>query len=147
MEMTVYFNVIIFAVITWYTFDAGKNQSAIAHISVVITFTLLLAVITFHVFHYTGLFKIPMAKLYSHTRKKHHTRQTNLRVYVLNNEHNQPLITYSVIEISKLSSEEQTTAKSKERESMLSTSSDVVHMDVEARYTQIDDVQHRATQN
>lgn len=47
--------VLAFAACTWYNLDTGKNQTVIMHTSVMITFSLLLTVIIFHVYKYTGL--------------------------------------------------------------------------------------------
>ena len=58
IETIVYFNVLAFAALTWYTLDAGKSQTIAAYISVIITFGLLFAVITAHVYQYTSIFTI-----------------------------------------------------------------------------------------
>ena len=55
-ETIVYFNVLALAASTWYTLDTGKSQDIVAYISVMITFALLVAVITGHVYRYTSLF-------------------------------------------------------------------------------------------
>ena len=53
-----YFNIPAIANFTWYSLDAGKSQAAVAYVSVIITFALLLTVIAFHVYEYTGLCSI-----------------------------------------------------------------------------------------
>ena len=58
IETVIYFNVLAFATFTWYNFDTGKNQTDVAHTSVMITFSLLLAVIIFHVYKYTNLHSV-----------------------------------------------------------------------------------------
>ena len=55
-ETIVYFNILALAAWTWYTLDAGKSQAIVAYISVMITFFLLVAVVTGHVYQYTSLF-------------------------------------------------------------------------------------------
>ena len=57
METAIYFNLIFFMLFSWYSLDFGGNQIAVAYISVVIVFVLLLAVIVFHVFRFTSLRK------------------------------------------------------------------------------------------
>jgi hypothetical protein len=57
METAIYFNLIFFATFTWYSLDFGGNQLAVAYISVMIIFALLLAVIIFHVRKFSGLHK------------------------------------------------------------------------------------------
>ena len=58
IETLIYFNVLAFAALTWYTLDAGKSQTAVAYISVMITFVLFLVVVVAHVYQYTNLFAI-----------------------------------------------------------------------------------------
>ena len=62
METAVYFNLAIFAAFTWYNLEFGGNQTAIAYISVMITFVLLLAVIFFHALRFTRLYKLSFIK-------------------------------------------------------------------------------------
>ena len=57
METAIYFNLVAFSALTWYTLDFGGNQVAVAYISVMIIFTLLLGIIVFHVLCYTRLYK------------------------------------------------------------------------------------------
>ena len=57
METTIYFNLVIFAAFTWYSLDFGGNQVAVAYVSVLIIFVLLLAVIIYHILWFTGLYK------------------------------------------------------------------------------------------
>ena len=63
MEITIYFNLAMFAAFTWYSLDFGGNQVAVANISVATTFSLLLVVIVFHDFRFTGLYKLSFIKL------------------------------------------------------------------------------------
>ena len=62
METAIYFNLVIFAAFTWYSMDFGGNQEAVAYISVMITFTLLLAVIIFHALRFTSLRKLSFVR-------------------------------------------------------------------------------------
>ena len=55
METVIYLNLVAFSVLTWYTLDFGGNQIAVAYMSVMIIFILLLGVIVFHVLRYTRL--------------------------------------------------------------------------------------------
>ena len=57
METTIYFNLVIFAAFIWYSLDFGGNQVAVAYVSVLIIFVLLLAVIIYHILRFTGLCK------------------------------------------------------------------------------------------
>ena len=57
METAIYFNLVAFSALTWYNLDFGGNQVAVAYMSVMITFILLLVVIIFHVLRYTRLYK------------------------------------------------------------------------------------------
>jgi hypothetical protein len=62
MEITIYFNLAMFAAFTWYSLDFGGNQVAVAYISVLTTFALFLVVIVFHVFKFTSLYKLSFNK-------------------------------------------------------------------------------------
>ena len=55
LEMAVLFNLFFFAVFMWYTFDTQNNQAAIAYISICLTFVMLLLVVIYHVYEYSGL--------------------------------------------------------------------------------------------
>ena len=55
LEMGVLFNLLLFSIFMWYTFDTDGNQGAIVYISVSITFVLLLLVIMYHIYAYTGV--------------------------------------------------------------------------------------------
>lgn len=57
METAIYFNLVFFAVFTWYSSDFGGNQVAVAYISVVIICILLVAVIAFHLVCFTCIYK------------------------------------------------------------------------------------------
>ena len=57
METAIYFNLVFFAAFSWYCLDFGGNQVAVAYISVMIVFALLLAVVIFHVLRFTSLHK------------------------------------------------------------------------------------------
>ena len=62
METAIYFNLVFFAAFTWYSLDFGGNQVAVAYVSVVIIFALLLAVIVFHLVRFTSLYKHSFGK-------------------------------------------------------------------------------------
>ena len=62
METAIYFNLVVFSALTWYNLDFGGNQVAIAYISVMIIFILLLGVIVFHIFRYTRLYKLSLVE-------------------------------------------------------------------------------------
>ena len=102
-EIITYINIIAFSTLTLYTFDSNKNQTAIAYTSVMITFALLLAVVTFHVAHYAGLFSITqkIAAKFLADRKRHHVRriQAGTPSDINIDEDYQPLITQSVVEV------------------------------------------------
>ena len=55
LETMMYFNIVTFAALSSYYHDTGKNQTAIAYISVTITLILLLIVIGYHVYKYSCL--------------------------------------------------------------------------------------------
>ena len=58
LEIIIYFNLVFFAAFTWYSLDFGGNQLAVAYVSVLITFSLLLAVIVFHLVRFTCLYRL-----------------------------------------------------------------------------------------
>ena len=62
METVIYFNLVFIAAFTWYSLDFGGNQVAVAYISVVIIFALLLAVIVYHLVRFTCLYKLSFGK-------------------------------------------------------------------------------------
>ena len=62
METAIYFNLIFFAAFTWYCFDFGGNQVAVAYISVMIIFILVLAVIVFHILRFSCLYKLSFVR-------------------------------------------------------------------------------------
>ena len=62
MEAAIYFNLVAFSALTWYNLDFGGNQVALAYMSVMIIFILLLGVIIFHVLRYTRLYKCSFVK-------------------------------------------------------------------------------------
>jgi hypothetical protein len=74
METAIYFNLVCFAIFTWYSSDFGGNQVAVAYISVVIIFVLLLAVIVFHLVRFSCIYK----KLSSWTElaEKNHVQES-----------------------------------------------------------------------
>ena len=57
MEISIYFNVVAFLVLTWYDLDFGGNQVAVAYTSVMIIFVFSVVIVVFHVLHYTRLYK------------------------------------------------------------------------------------------
>ena len=57
METAIYCNLVAFSALTWYNLDFGGDQVALAYMSVMIIFILLLGVIVFHVLRYTMLYK------------------------------------------------------------------------------------------
>ena len=58
VETLTYFNLIVFTILILYTVDASENQTAIAHVSVGITFVQLILVISYHVVMYTKLSRV-----------------------------------------------------------------------------------------
>ena len=98
MEMIVYFNIISFPAMTLQT-ENTNHQIPVAYTSVVITFTLLLSVLLYHVYHYTGLFSVvkmmkTSVKKFQEYRKNNHTGQTGISEA----EDDLPLITHSTVE-------------------------------------------------
>ena len=63
METGIYFNLVFFAAFSWYSLDFGGNQVAVAYISVVMIFVLLLAVIIFHILRFTCFYKLSFIQL------------------------------------------------------------------------------------
>ena len=103
IEMIMYINIIAFAAFTWYTFDAKKNQTIVAYISVMLTFALLLAVIAFHILQYTGLLSIiqKIAKKLLAFKNNCIVTYGRWHVRIPDNENSEPLITESSVEIPK----------------------------------------------
>ena len=62
IETAIYFNLVAFSALTWYNLDFGGNQIAVAYMSVLVIFTLLLGVIVFHVLCYTRLYKCSLVE-------------------------------------------------------------------------------------
>ena len=80
IETVMYFNILAIAAFTWYTLDTGKSQAAIAYVSVIITYVLLLAVIAFHVYKYTGLYAIiQKSQIYKQMEAKMHETKKHKR--------------------------------------------------------------------
>ena len=116
METAIYFNLVAFSALTWYKLDSGENQVAVAYMSVMIIFILLLGVIAFHVLRYTRLyecsfvekaFKWTSFKLLEKKPKEQPQNDTpdELDGYQLersiDGDQELPTITYSVVEISQ----------------------------------------------
>ena len=111
IETITYFNLLAFAICTWYNFDTGKNQTVIAHTSVMITFSLLLTVIVFHVYKYTSLnslvikssfFKQMRAKVQVNKKKQQKAEKVNDGVLQPAEDLNTPkqqFPTYTLVEI------------------------------------------------
>ena len=57
METVIYFNLVAFSALMWYTLEFGGNQIAVVYTSVMIIFILFCGVIIFHVLRYTRLYK------------------------------------------------------------------------------------------
>ena len=57
VETAIYFNLVAFSALTWYNLDFGGNQVAVAYVSVMTIFILLLGITIFHILHYTRLYK------------------------------------------------------------------------------------------
>ena len=71
METAIYFNLVAFSALTWYNLDFGGNQVAVAYISVMVIFILLLGIIVFHILRYTRLYKCSFVeKVFMRTSSK-----------------------------------------------------------------------------
>ena len=103
METTMHINIIIFTAFTWYTFDAKKNQAVVAYISVMFTFILLFTVLVYHIFQYTGLLSIAQMIAKKLLAFKNNCTATygHWHVRIPGNEHSEPLVTESSVEIPK----------------------------------------------
>ena len=116
METFIYFNLVAFSALTWYTLDFGGNQVALAYTSVMIIFILLLGVIIFHVLRYTRLYKCyfvekafnwTSSKLMEKKPKEQPPNDTpeELDGYQLERlaagDQNLPIVTYSVVGLSQ----------------------------------------------
>ena len=77
METAIYFNLVFFAVFTWYSSDFGGNQVAVAYVSVMIICILLVGVIVFHLVRFTCIYK--KLSFFTELPEKNH-------VHVLENE-------------------------------------------------------------
>ena len=66
LETFIYLNILFLATFTWYSLDNPKsNKEAAAYISVTITFPVLLVILLYHVYAYTGLFsKVKETRFY-----------------------------------------------------------------------------------
>ena len=62
MEIVIFFNLVFFAAFSWYSLDFRGNQVAVAYVSVIITFSLFLIVIVFHLVRFTCLYKLAFGK-------------------------------------------------------------------------------------
>jgi hypothetical protein len=110
METAIYFNLIFFAAFTWYSLDFGGNQVAVAYVSVMTIFALLLAVIVFHVLRFTSLHKLkPSQWTITKLIKKKMTQQEaavdedepDELDGVLQQRTRPPYVSYSVVEMSQ----------------------------------------------
>lgn len=118
MEVIMYVNITALASLTlWNIDDASKNQTVFVYISVTITFVLTLTVIIFHVFYYTRLLSVVKIIALKFKSTRHQVEDD----IISNREYHQPLITYSVIELSKLAVDQ---ASEEENEVHVSTRSD-----------------------
>lgn len=105
METLLYLNIITFAGLS---LAVSKNQAVIAYISVSFTALLLLCVIGFHLFNSTGLLIILMqikTAIVNLLEQRHNFNARQPRL--LNAQYNEPLITHSSVDISRLQQEEQ----------------------------------------
>ena len=113
METAIYFNLVAFSALTWYILDFGGNQVAIACMSVMIIFILLLGVIVFHVLRYTRLcgcsfvektFNWTSSKLQQIEQAPNNAPE-ELNGYQLErsaaDDQQQPTVTFSVIELTQ----------------------------------------------
>ena len=64
LENAIYFNSIIFAVLTWYCLNPGTqvNQNAITCTSIAVIFILFITVVIFHTLRYTKLYNCPCVR-------------------------------------------------------------------------------------
>ena len=105
IETVMYFNILTIAAFTWYTLDTGKSQAAITYISIIITSALLLAVIAFHVYKYTGLCSIiQKSQIYTQMKAKMQVnekkqKKADIDDYVPQFDENQQEPTYTLVEI------------------------------------------------
>ena len=108
IETIVYFNILALAISTWYTLDAGKNNTAAIYLCVTISFMIFLAVITFHVYKYSNLHihiknsnlvKLTMQVNGSKERIRKDIKTTDVSHFMKQNQH-QP--TYSIVEVHNL---------------------------------------------
>ena len=127
-EIVIYINIVVFATLTLYTFDGTNNQTAVAYTSIMITFTVLLVVITSHVTRNTSLRSVirkTLTKLLAHKKK---CLTKHVQAGTFSDEYNRPLITQSSIEIPKPCTKLESELKGKE---ITTGSIQVVVMDVE----------------
>ena len=99
MEVIMYVNITILSLLTlWNIDDRSKNQTAVVYISVTITFVHTMTVIIFHMFYYTRLLSVVKSIALKFKTTRHQVEDD----IISNREYHQPLITYSVVELSKL---------------------------------------------
>lgn len=100
MEMIMYFNIITFAVVTLKT-GTTEKQIIVAYVSISLTFTFLMAIIAYHLFHHAGLYS-GIKKITNFISKKVKCRNNHRfrsATVPSNDEDDQPLITHSIVEI------------------------------------------------
>ena len=98
MEVIMYVNVTALASLTlWNIDDSSKNQTAVVYISVTITFVLTVTIIIFHMFYYTRLLSI-IKSIALKLKSARHQVEDDI---ISNRDYHQPLITYSVVDLSK----------------------------------------------
>ena len=115
LEVFMYFNLLMFSALSWYALETNSpRQQAIAYTSISITIFLLLIVILYHVYKYTGATtkfrrSLHFKKL---STKLHCLNKEEPEQYTRQNEHDTPLdfcqvidqrakTTYSVVELCK----------------------------------------------
>ena len=112
METAIYFNLVIFATFSWYSLDFGGNQVAVAYISVMIIFALLLVVIVFHVLRFTSLNKLSFRQKFFQWITTKLTKEKPTQEEVVENEPDEidgvlqrrarpPYVSYSIVEMSQ----------------------------------------------
>ena len=113
-----YINITALASLTlWNIDDASKNQTVIVYTSVTITFVLTMSVIVFHMLYYTRLLSVIKSIALKFKSTCHQVEDD----IISNREYHQPLITYSVVDLSKPAVDQ---ASEEENELHVSTRSD-----------------------
>ena len=108
LDTIMHINIIGFAALTWYTFDAHPNQqvcTSIAYISVCVTLTLLMCVVFYHMMRFTRLSSVAYLAKKSITRLLPLKKNANSSAFPDDTSDTTSIVTYSIIELTEYTTE------------------------------------------